>query len=593
MFCQPVVRRVVRACTLKDVMKGCSKQAFMYRLPRKTWRRIHGRMTLVTERRGRRQSIELIRVPQYYLTLPVRETCSFERDVRVRNSPEEPDHIYGKTLCAPGFSDVPYAASRNEAVMLRAAARKRILCSMPNGEGNCYEALGSFVDRFLKKHFVPFPSFTQAQADESFEDWLAHYNKPMHRKEVLRKLYYERERLTEREYRCKSFIKREWYEEPKLARFINSRTDNFKVKVAAFTHLIEKEIFYGKISQWFVKGKRTDLQPSMISKMVNHAWFLATDYTSFESGFSPILVDNAERRVWRFFLQNNPEELAIFERVYEVDGKAREERLENPNFRIKVTGTRMSGEMWTSLANGLTNLLTFLFLANTKGMYPDAMPLPEECPLGILVEGDDGLFGLPEPTLTSADFARLGWKIKMDYTRELGKTSFCSNYFSPATLHQLVCPEAAVRVFYSFDSRYYDGKMSLQRKILKAKAMSLLCSGGFSPITASLARNILRLLPEEEEARFDEFCLYEKDQFDLDWQDVVVNGVPTPEDRVHYSEVFGVTISEQLALEELFDSVDRIENFDVPMCISKLNNFCTFEGLGPGSGLKAKAYSSD
>lgn len=584
------MRRVVHASTLQDVIKEPLKPVFVYRVAKDRWKKINGKWTLVKGKLGKFRARQLVKVPSYYQTFPVRSTCAFGRDVRVRTSDVPHDHIYAKTLCCAGFADAPYAASKSQPHMILAAARKRLLCRMPIGSGPTYEAFGNFVLKFLKAHFTPFPPFTREQRDANFDDWLSHYNKPLHRKEVLKKLRYPPgggppADLTERDFRCKSFIKKEFYEAPKVARFINSRSDNFKVQVAAMTHLMEKEIFYGPLSPWFVKGKPSSLQPSMIMGMAHFPHFFATDYTSFEAGFSPLVCQCAERAMEHFFLENNPEDLAIFDRVYEQGCYAREEILEGKDYRIKVTGTRMSGEMWTSLGNGFTNLMTFLFVAHSKGYYPDHFPLYPECPIAILIEGDDGLFGMRHADLSHADFEKLGWWIKIDHTTDISKTSFCSNYFSPKTLHQLVAPEAAIRVFYTFDAKYYNARISFQRGLLKAKAMSLLCSGPHSPITSYLARALLRLIPEKTDiSDYTDFSLYELDQIELDLPHAFVDANTTLDDRLLYSELFGICVSEQLALEKYFESLQKLEEFNCTMFLSKLNNNCVFEGLGPGGG---------
>lgn len=238
--------------------------------------------------------------------------------------------------------------------------------------------------------------------------------------------------------------------------------------------------------------------------------------------------------------------------------------------------------MWTSFGNGFTNLMTFLFICNEKGIYPDSMPLPDEYAGGILVEGDDGLFALPDRRITSQDFEDLSWKIKMDYTSDISKTSFCSNYFSPVTKNHLVPPEAAIRVFYSFDRKYYDGGEHIQRAILKAKAMSLLCSGENSPITSVLAKTLIRLIPEQ--ARFDEFCTYEIDQLLLDYVEPQHDTAIEDCDRVLYSELFNVSVNVQLSIEDACKNAKSLSDLDFPISISSLNNEFSYEGLGPGCG---------
>lgn len=466
--------------------------------------------------------------------------------------------------------------------MLLAAVRKRILTEMPLGLPEKFSRLRVFVRKFLRKFFKPFPTLGRAKRDELFFSWLKNYKKPLARKEELRNLYLERKPLYEHDFGIKSFIKREFYEENKMARLINSRTDRFKVAVAGWTHAIEEQIFHGPIADWFVKGKKTSLQPAMIMKMAKHPHFLATDYSSFESGFSPDYVAAVEMELWQFFLQENPDAYQDFYRSYiqqDIHGREipRAEKCSGRTFSAVVTGTRMSGEMWTSLGNGFSNLMNFLFLMSEAGEYPETMPGPADAPFGALVEGDDGLFGMRTRALTNTDFEELGFKIKMEYTSNIEETSFCSNRFSPMTLHQLIPPEASIRCFYTHDPSLFRAGFSVQQSLLKAKAMSLNCQGKFSPIAGVLSTKILELCADTK-ARFDDFNMYEMMQLEIDLPDLG-NAEPTIEDRQTYAKIYNMPIAKQLLIEDCIKQVKDIRELTFLMRISKISNTCSLETL--------------
>jgi len=179
--------------------------------------------------------------------------------------------------------------------------------------------------------------------------------------------------------------------------------------------MIEKQVYK---DEHFVKGTRIDELPQKLVILKKWDYVLETDYSSFESSFSWEYVQSVEIPFFEYFLQYNPLVLAIVKHSYIQNGKERIQKLFSKEFDLRLTGCRLSGELWTSLSNGFANLMNMLYLCDKKGI---------ECQ--GFIEGDDGLFGMSSPALSKEDFANLGFSIKMEYVHQVQDTTFCGNTF--------------------------------------------------------------------------------------------------------------------------------------------------------------------
>lgn len=210
-------------------------------------------------------------------------------------------------------------------------------------------------------------------------------------------------------YKCKSFIKQEMYDDVKFARLINSRSDTFKVITAPYTKKIEERIFVDTFPQNFIKHKTPEWISSRLYDLLHrYGDIYETDYSSFESSFSQRIL-NLERFFFAHMLKNNPEVLQYVDFA-----------LSQPNHIVcslgvdaYVPGTRMSGEMWTSLCNGFMNMALVKYVAHISGAEVD-----------FIVEGDDGaacFSRIPDYSVVE----RLGFKLKLIHGSCLNDISFC------------------------------------------------------------------------------------------------------------------------------------------------------------------------
>lgn len=453
---------------------------------------------------------------------------------------------------AGGTADVPYCtelSSDNKKISFS----KRLNPVVPKGDPLVLLKLKEFTQTYLRENFVPLPYMEPSK--EMFESWLdhcKHYN--TQRKDKLRRCFRQlcsRDfKLRYNEYYGECFVKREFYPEPKCLRFINSRADIFKALMGPFIHTIEKQVYKDK---HFVKGIRIDKLPETLVQLKKWDYILETDYTSFESSFSWEYMQSVELPFFKYFFKNNPFLMHIINTAYHDKGGERVQKMFSKEFDLRLTGCRLSGELWTSLSNGFANLMNMLFLCGQKKINCQGF-----------IEGDDGLFGMDKPALTKGDFANLGFTIKMEYVHQVQDTTFCGNTFSDQSLKLLVNPENIGRLFWSCTAKYLKSSRKVLDSLFKSKAASLYVTGRFTPIAGMLAYKMLR--------KYADVSLLENQGY---WRNEIygifrelecVRPVINYHDRCLYHAKFGIPISDQLLLEKYIENIPDNDDIYIPYC---------------------------
>lgn len=339
--------------------------------------------------------------------------------------------------------------------------------------------------KLARTKVVPVPP----DADISVESWLAKCPYPQWRKAQLLKTWNEwldekgDSLATAKQFsRLKSFIKDETYGSFKHARGINARDDVWKCLIGPYVKLLEESL-YGL--DFFIKHiPKSDLGRVLMERLgSNGSQYFCTDYTSFESQWSASAMQNT---YWPFYqvglsaLPEGPEVLRIMRRfimgvnVCEFRGCG---------FRASMKAKRMSGEMDTSLANGLGNYVIAHFVTTQLCGWDDYVGF---------VEGDDSIARIDGPVPTYEMFAELGFDIKPEVVNDLSSASFCGEVFHPDVGH--VFPkisETLVQLFWA-DPSYGSQKLVKREALLRMKALSLVYQYPGCPILAEVARWILR-----------------------------------------------------------------------------------------------------
>lgn len=456
--------------------------------------------------------------------------------------------------------DVPYCSDPDLDMNLEMAFRKRLCPVLPKGELPLYKELEIFVGEYLRKNFHPLPLVEYSR--EVFEEWLSHthYDGPRieqleHRYDVLESKKFH---LTNSSYSGEIFPKREFYEGPKDVRMINSRSDEFKVKVGPYIKMIEDQVYK---DPHFVKGIPIDQLPHKLIKLKPWDYIIETDYSSFESSFSYEYVKVVEMQMFRYFLVNNPEILSDVLNSYESSpDHERVQKLYSKRMTAHLTGCRLSGELWTSLGNGFSNLMNMLFLCKIKNIKCDGF-----------VEGDDGLFGVSEPSLTKEDFARLGFVIKMDYVNQVQDTTFCGNTFSDQSMKLLINPENIGRMFWTCSPTYLKSKPEKLKDLFRSKAASMYVTGRFTPVAGHLAFAMLQRFGKGKVQSLNGYWRHEIAEYFKTLS--CVPPIIAYSDRVLYAQKFQLPISDQLMLEDYIKNCDNPE-MNIPYQFMTNNHVC-------------------
>jgi len=538
-----VRRKVLREVTFERYYsKGNPTEGFDWK------RKLEKKMIMVDEDLERR--------------LPIRRTHPQE-GIRFRKRPWKKCKYYGRSL-GPGTRDVPHCTDPSDPLSVECGWRKRLMPTMPRPNLNKIRGIKKFVRDFVHKWYKPLP---RQDRDKNFEEWLNSSNYNGQRKSEMRRaydsVYKEHKVLTNKDYWAKCFIKSEFYESPKHCRWINSRSDRFKSVVGPIIHKTEKIIYNTRINghKWFVKGEDITQLPRKIKRVLKNKYKVETDFSSFESGFSPYFTDAVECELFRHMLKFNKPELDAVLKVYYQETKMklagvmqnvlipRLERLVSRNYVAKVTGLRLSGEMWTSLGNGFSNFMIFQYEAKLKGAN-----------LIGLVEGDDGIFSCSIQLIQNAEIEQYGFRIKITYELEINKTCFCGNLFDQHEENLIIGPEQISRLMWTCQRKYMNCSERVCKELLKCKAMSLYVQGKHTPVAGWLAFKTQQLLKKYKSRYEGGNYWWDRTILELSKNEKFVEPKITMAARILYAVKFNIPISEQLEIEDSIQHATSVED---------------------------------
>lgn len=341
----------------------------------------------------------------------------------------------------------------------------------------------------------------------------------------------------------KTFIKLESYPEFKEARLINSRCDEFKAYAGPFFSAIEQELYKHPS---FIKHTPVPDRPGVVNGMYagNSLHYYENDYKSFEAHFTPQIMKACELQLYTHCLSKYPKDAAFICRV--IGGV---NKLHAPcGRRFKLTARRMSGDMCTSLGNGFTNLMMYLYILYLKNGEGKA-----------LVEGDDGLFACNVP-LTKEDFLDLGFTVEIHELEHPRYGHFCGMTCSENG-EVLKDPRRVLSSFGWTSSNIHSGN-KVMMELLRSKALSLSYEAPQCPVTGLLAREALRFTegfaPRAEPGAWKETP--------ADFNGPTGPFGPSEDARAVYERAYGVSPAVQLIVESeiLHGRFGDIHNYITP-----------------------------
>lgn len=271
-----------------------------------------------------------------------------------------------------------------------------------------------------------------------------------------------------------SFIKREMYPTFKAPRWINSRSDFFKVYSGPAFKGIEQVIYN---DPHFAKHIPVPLRPARILGMKkDSARYFATDFTSFEASFTQEVMQCLEIRLYSHMLKNFPQlrdEICSTICGYN-SGSTR------AGVRFRCHGQRMSGDMCTSLGNGFSNYMVVMYMMKKHGHKE------WDC----VVEGDDGLVAVYDegPLPVPEDYADLGFSIKIEHVDEPELASFCGVKYVDG---QILRDPSDFLMSFGWTSSFMTAGPKIMHQLLRAKALSAVYETPQCPIVGAIARRAL------------------------------------------------------------------------------------------------------
>jgi len=204
-------------------------------------------------------------------------------------------------------------------------------------------------------------------------------------------------------------------------------------------------------------------------------FYYENDYKSFEASFVRDLMIAGECQVYSYLLSKYPSDARYINSV--LTGVNRLHT--RVGVRINLEARRMSGDMCTSVGNGLTNLLIVSYLCQKK-----------KCSLDAVVEGDDGIFAVSKQ-LTEHDFRELGFWVEIHEVSDPCKAHFCGMTFAESG--EIIKNPRRVLQTFGWTHSYLNAGPKIMDSLLRSKALSLAYELPQCPIVGVLSRVTLEL----------------------------------------------------------------------------------------------------
>jgi len=429
-----------------------------------------------------------------------------------------------------------------------AGVSKRVAIETPKPSRKLRREFSRFVALWLRRNLRPLT------ADEclTFDQWLDETTYSTGRKEELRKVWNDcGGKPTKRMLSlAKCFVKDETYPEFKFPRGIYSRSDAAKCCFGPLVASVSKKVF---ALPWFIKYVPVRDRPMAIYDTLYKpgSKYMFTDYTAFEAHFTKDLMSDCENQLFRYMTKNLPDLRKIADLM--ASCKTGINHLIFKLFNCKMQAGRLSGEMDTSLSNGFTNLMLYLFASYQVGC-------PEEKIKGF-VEGDDGLFRNDGPMPTEELFEELGMTIKIGIADKLEHASFCGQVYDVEDKTVVTDIQEQVCRLGWTNKKYVRAKVPVLRELLRARGYSLVYQYGACPILGKLGSKILELTSNIEirESIIDNMDLWEKNRLKeamANWKNEVKDpGVNT---RILVEQLYNISVSEQIDIETKIESMTEL-----------------------------------
>jgi hypothetical protein len=355
----------------------------------------------------------------------------------------------------------------------------------------------------------------------------------------------------------------------KFARGINARDDVFKCWFGPYEKVVSKMLYEHSA---FVKNVPVCDRPDYIRSTLKiaAALYADTDVSSFEAIFTKFVMEVTSIRMYSIALRNLPDYRKIMYILRNVlTGK---NMIRYKHFTMIVEAVRMSGEMDTSSANGLSNVLLQLFLYWLR--EEDEARMCEVYVEGgfkqnpvLVAEGDDGINRARGRLTSVQDYAAVGIKATGGVSDDPTTMQFCG---IRQTRSGVNCKsiQTVLAKFCWLPSRYVRSKKHLLETLYRAKAYSLMYECTNCPVLHEFALAVLRL-SNHTHNRVRKIWFQFQDRYhaesllpalDMAIKQPSIDFVT----RVDCERWYGVSVAEQLSLEAQFRAAKNWSDLRVP-----------------------------
>lgn len=416
-----------------------------------------------------------------------------------------------------------------------------------------------FAQNFFNNNFTPIDSVM------SFEDWLADTTYNEARKNQLRKC---RERLGEFNLlnfqedkfltkfditKVDCFVKDEQYPEFKHSRGIYARSDYFKVLFGPIIKSIEKSAYK---TEFFIKNVPVKDRARFLNEALGECNHIFTgDFKSFESHSTADMYSDVLIPFYKHMSKHLPEyQQKILMCMINVLNSTN--TLDFRTFTMKVRSKKCSGEMDTSLSNGVLDIILMYFIAHK-------LQLPS---FRAKVEGDDSVGGYCGIKMAATDFTQFGCIITFQEFDDPCEASFCGLVYDKATLTQMTdAIHAMARMCVK--RKYLNACPASIKALARAKAACMMFQYNGCPILTSFANYIIRCTNNVRIRKtFIEDTTYHPELRAMLESKLDIKPKPVPSSaRETYNKIYGVSIEHQIVMENYLDSLTEYQPITHPV----------------------------
>lgn len=377
---------------------------------------------------------------------------------------------------------IPFVADVRSTSNLVASICHRFGTVMPVVQRARARSFMNYCTSVVRLLFTPLSCDTLVDIDSWFER--SPYS--MKKKQNMYREYENASVLTKKIMENGQFGKREGFMSWKTLRSILCPKDIIKMILGPLTHSIEKQVLH-KLD-WFVKGTDPKKLPGLLLEMFGEDPVIETDFTSFEANQRGVYSE-----VFLMFMKYMTDSCGLSQ----VHKDVMEHNIigvnmcKSKHIDIVVKQRLMSGAVWTSLQNSITNffIMSYLYINSTFG--DPVFHYEHVKQFRGIFEGDDGItkaFDVDERVIQE-----LGLRLKFDKKNNFADAHFCGIRCDLHELTVMTDPRKILCSFHLLGEEYINASDKTHNILLRAKALSYMYLYNSCPVIGAFCHKICDL----------------------------------------------------------------------------------------------------